>query len=113
ADQVVLISGDAPDLPALLVGKIFRGLATADAAVIPADGGGLVALGVKVPVASWYAAAECGLDTSDAMQRLRAASPARRSLSVAPGWHRVRAAADLAALDPDLEGWDATKTLLS
>src|SRR5690606_15824307 len=52
ADQVVLISGDAPDLPALLVGKIFRGLATADAAVIPADGGGLVALGVKVPVTS-------------------------------------------------------------
>lgn len=113
ADEAVLVAGDAPDLPALLVGKVFRGLGSADVAVVPADGGGLVALGVRLPVPGWYGQAGCGLDTPEAVQLLRAAAPSRRALSVAPGWHRVRHANDVARLDPDLEGWDATRTLLA
>lgn len=113
ADEAVLVAGDAPDLPALLVGKLFRGLATADVAVVPADGGGLVALGVHLPVPAWYDQTGCDLDTPEAVELLRAAAPTRRALSIAPGWHRVRHANDIARLDPGLEGWDATRTLLS
>jgi hypothetical protein len=30
-----------------------------------------------------------------------------------PSWRRLRSRADLAALDPDLEGWEATRALLT
>ncbi|HEX6445309.1 MAG TPA: DUF2064 domain-containing protein [Streptosporangiales bacterium] len=111
ADEAVLVAGDAPDLPPLLVGKLFRGLGSAHVAVVPAADGGLVALAARRPPPDWFGTAACGLDSPDALPRLRAAAP-RRALSVAPGWHRIRSAADLGRLDPDLEGWDATRLLL-
>lgn len=112
ADEAVLVAGDAPDLPALLVGKLFRGLGSAQVAIVPATDGGLVALGARQPLPEWYVAAGCGLDTADAAARLPSAAP-RRALSVAPGWHRIRTAADVGRLDVDLEGWDATRLLLT
>jgi len=45
AAYAVIVAGDAPDLPGLLVGKLFRALGTADATVCPAVTGGLVAPG--------------------------------------------------------------------
>jgi len=33
-------------------------------------------------------------------------------VQVVPGWRRQRGPADLAALDPGLEGWEATRRLL-
>lgn len=113
AEEAVLVAGDAPDLPALLVGKLFRALGSADVAAVPAEGGGLVALGVRLPTPDWYDPGRCGLDTLDAVDLLRAAAPTRRAFSTAPGWHRTRHASDVTNLDPDLEGWDATRTLLS
>lgn len=112
ADEAVLVAGDAPDLPPLLLGKLFRGLGSAHVAVVPAVGGGLVALAARRPLADWFVTAGRGLDSSDALARLRAAAP-RRALSVAPGWHRIRTAADVGRLDHDLEGWDATRLLLT
>lgn len=109
---IAVVAGDAPDLPGLLVGKLFRALGSAEVAVCPAAGGGLVAVASRVPVPDWFVRARVGLDTTDAVDRLQAAAPHPRSLGVAPGWHRVRVRADLDRLDPGLDGWDATRTLL-
>lgn len=108
---VVLVSHDAPDLPGLLVGKLFRALSNADAAVCPAEDGSLVALGVRLPAADWLRELAPGPDTP--LTELDAAKPRRLAVGLGPGWHRLRAPADLARLDPGLEGWDATRALLS
>ena len=73
---------------------------------------GLVALASRLPAPAWLANLAVDLDTPDAVTRLRAVAP-RRELVVAPAWHRLRTPADLAALDPGLEGWEATRALLS
>lgn len=111
--QVTLVAADAPDLPGLLVGKLHRGLGSSDVAVLPAAGGGLVALATRAELPAWVAATGVGLDTEDAVDRLRAAAPRRTAVSVGPGWHRVRSAADLQALDRGLEGWEVTRAVLS
>lgn len=113
ADQVTVLAADAPDLPGLLVGKLHRALGSADVAVLPAAGGGLVGLAAPVPVPAWVSGTGVDLDTADAVARLRTAAPRRTAVSVGPGWHRVRSAADLAALDPGLEGWEVTRAALS
>jgi hypothetical protein len=113
ATEAAVLPGDVPDLPRLLLGKLYRALGSSEVAVCPAEGGGLVALAARLPVPGWLASAGTGLDTPDALARLRAAAPSRRALAVGPGWHRLRMAADLARLDPGLEGWDATRTLLA
>jgi hypothetical protein len=113
ADQATVIAADAPDLPGLLVGKLHRGLGPADVSVLPAAGGGLVALAAGADVPAWVTATGVGLDTPDAVGRLRAAAPRRTAVSVGPGWHRLRSADDLDALDPGLEGWDVTRAALS
>lgn len=112
AAYAVIVAGDAPDLPGLLVGKLFRALGTADATVCPAVTGGLVALGARLPVAPWLRAAGPSLDGDSALDHLAAAAPRRGSLRSGPGWHRLRTSADLGYLDPGLEGWDATRALL-
>jgi hypothetical protein len=113
ADEGTVVAADAPDLPPLLLGKLHRGLGSAEVAVCPAAGGGLVALAATLPVPAWLRAADVGLDTPDALVRLAAAAPRRRAMSTGPGWHRIRGPADIAALDPGLEGWEATRALLA
>jgi hypothetical protein len=108
-DEAVVVSLDAPDLPGLIIGKLFRALGRADIAVCPAEGGGLVALAAHLPQRSWMLDAEVDLDTPDGLAALRAAAPTRLAVGVGPGWHRVRTHADLRALDPGLEGWAATR----
>ena len=111
AESVAVVAGDAPDLPGLLVGKLFRALSPADAAVCPAADGGLVALATKVPPAAWLP--DIDLDDVDALDRLRAAAPRRHAVGLAPGWHRLRTPVDVHRLDPGLEGWEMTRALLS
>ncbi|MEP7055457.1 MAG: NTP transferase domain-containing protein [Actinomycetota bacterium] len=111
ADHAVVVAGDAPDLPGLLVGKLFSALTGADVAICPA-GAGLVALGARLPVARWLAGAGVGLDTPDAHGRLAGAAPDSAALVVTAGWHRLRTPADIGALDYGLEGWDITRALL-
>ncbi|MFC4058236.1 hypothetical protein ACFOWE_08025 [Planomonospora corallina] len=108
--QAVLISGDAPDLPPLLVGKLFRALSRAQVAVCPAAGGGAVALAAHLPYPEW---ARAGFDDPDPVAALRAAAPGRRTVATGPGWHRLRTPGDLHRLDPGLEGWENTRALLS
>ncbi|MEU6752809.1 hypothetical protein ABZ914_41880 [Spirillospora sp. NPDC046719] len=124
AREAALIVPDAPDLPPLLLGKLFRALGSAPAAACQAaDGNGLVALAARLPLPAWLAAAlgEPGtvhggsgtvLDAPDALARLRAAAPRPGLVPQGPGWHRIRTPADLRFLDPGLEGWDNTRALL-
>ena len=117
ADEATLVAADAPDLPPLLLGKLHSALTTAEVAVCPADGGGLVALAARLPVAAWLGEADAGrsvlsdLGGSEILSTLRRVAP-RRMLHVGAGWHRVRGRADLARLDPGLEGWEVTRALL-
>lgn len=111
ADEATVVCADAPDLPPLLLGKLHSALTSAGVAVCPAEGGGLVALAARLPVADWVRDAAPRLDDPDAVAALRAAAP-RRALHVGAGWHRIRTPADVARLDPGLEGWDATRALL-
>ena len=94
ADQVTVVAGDAPDLPPLLVGKLHRSLGSAEVAVLPAAGGGLVALAARVPLPGWLLAAGPDLDDRAALDALRAAAPppygGRRGTRLAPGPRRGR-----------------------
>jgi hypothetical protein len=110
AAAVVAVSHDVPDLPGLLIGKLFRALSSADIAVTPAEDGTLAAIGVSVPPADWVVAAAPTFDTR--LSELESSKPRRHAVAIGPGWHRLRSAADIARLDPGLEGWDATRSIL-
>lgn len=110
AAAVVAVSHDVPDLPGLLIGKLFRALSTADIAVTPAEDGTLAAIGTKTPVADWVAEVAPTFDTP--LSVLEARKPRRHAVAIGPGWHRLQSNADLARLDPGLEGWDATRSIL-
>jgi 2-phospho-L-lactate guanylyltransferase (CobY/MobA/RfbA family) len=111
ADEAAIVAADVPDLPPLLLGKLHSALTSAEVAVCPAYDGTLVAVASRLPVPAWLRDLAPSLDDRSALGRLRAAAP-RRALHVGPGWHRVRGHADLARLDPGLEGWEATRALL-
>src|SRR4051812_23080698 len=110
AAAVVAVSHDVPDLPGLLIGKLFRALGSSDLAVCPAEGGSLAAIGVNVPVGGWGQQAAPGFDTE--LSTLEQTKPRRHAVAVGPGWHRLRSTADITRLDPGLEGWDATRSIL-
>jgi hypothetical protein len=110
AAAVVAVSYDVPDLPGLLIGKLFRALGSADLAITPAEDGSLAAIGIKLPTASWVVEAAPTFDTL--LADLENLKPRRHAIGIGPGWHRLRSNADLARLDPGLEGWDATRSLL-
>ncbi|MFG3438925.1 hypothetical protein ACGF0J_16905 [Nonomuraea sp. NPDC047897] len=108
-EQAVVVSGDAPDLPPLLVGKLFRELGRAEISVCPDQRGGAVALACRLPMPGW---AQPDLDAPDPVTELRGQAPGRRMVATVPGWHRLRGRDDLGLLDPGLEGWDSTRALL-
>lgn len=105
----VVVCCDAPDLPQLLVGKLFAALAGADVACCPGERGDLVALAARAPLTEWLLRSEADLDTA-ASDLQRRAPPG--ALVITPGWHRLREPATVARLDPGLEGWPATRALL-
>jgi hypothetical protein len=110
-EQAALIAPDAPDLPAMLIGKLLRPLSTRTLAVAPAIGGaGLLGLAARLPAPDWLP--DLGLAQVDpALLRRAAGKPAE--VAVSPGWHRLAGPDDLGRLDPALEGWEATRALLS
>ncbi|GAA1021824.1 hypothetical protein Aple_092930 [Acrocarpospora pleiomorpha] len=110
ADEAVVVSADAPDLPPLLIGKLFRELGRAEIAVCPAENGGAVAIAARLPFPGW---ATPEFDRPDVVAHLRGQAPGPRRVATGPGWHRLRTPADIARLDPGLEGWDNTRDLLS
>ena len=111
-DEAAVFAADVPDLPGLLVAKPFSALSTAPVAAAPADGGGLVALACRLPLPAWLPV-DIDLDEPYAVERLKAAAPSPGDVVLTPAWRRLRRREDLAALDPDLEGWEATRALLA
>lgn len=103
-----VVAGDAPDLPGLLVGKLLGACEERPAGVLPASDGRLVGLATRLPRPTWLD----GLTLDWTLDRLHAVAP-ERSVVVGPGWHRLREPGDAARLDPRLEGWPATRALLS
>jgi hypothetical protein len=112
-DEVVLVPGDVPDLPGLVVAKVFKALQRADVCLCSerGGGGGLSALGLRLPWPGWVGP-DLDLD-ADPVERLTALAPRRGSLASGPDWHRLRTPASISRLDPGLEGWELTRSLLS
>ncbi|MFI9556871.1 hypothetical protein [Nonomuraea endophytica] len=108
-DQAAVINADAPDLPPLLIGKLFRELGRAQLSLCPSEYGGAVALACHLPLPGW---ADPDLDAHDPVADLRTQAPGRRMVAASPGWHRLRTPDDVLRLDPGLEGWDNTRALL-
>ena len=108
-EQAAVLAGDAPDVPGLLVGKLLQPLTTRQAAVAPAINGGLLGIAARTPVPDWFP--DLDLDGAEPAD-LRDAAPRRALVAVTPAWHRLRGPADLARLDPALDGWDTTRALL-
>lgn len=112
ADEAMVVVGDVPDLPPLLLGKLFSALTTAEVAVCPAEDGRVVAAASRLPVPGWLADLALGVERMDALTVLRTAAPAR-ALHVGAGWHRVTGPVEAASLDSGLEGWEATRAWVS
>lgn len=110
-DQAALVAVDAPDLPAMLIGKLLRPLGSRPVSVAPAIGeAGLLGLAARLPAPGWLP--DLALADADPAA-LRRAAPGPGQVAVSPGWHRLAGPDDLARLDPALEGWEATRALLS
>jgi hypothetical protein len=110
-EQAALLAPDAPDLPGLVIAKLLRPLTSKPVAAAPALGGpGLLGLAANLPVPDWVPPLTLDEVTP---QTLRRFAPDVTDVAPASGWHRLRDADGLARLDPRLEGWDATRSLLS
>ncbi|MEU5940739.1 hypothetical protein ABZ807_16455 [Micromonospora sp. NPDC047548] len=111
-DQTAVVAADAPDLPGLTLGKLLRPLTSRPVAVAPVEGDrpGLLGVATRLPVPGWLPA----LDLDAAVPAdVRRAAPTPGDVAVTPAWRRLRGPVDLAALDPAVEGWEATRALLS
>jgi len=110
-DQAAVLAADAPDLPGLLIGKLLRPITTRPVAVAPAggDGGGLLGVAAQLPASDWLPPLNLAADP----QAVRAAAPHPEQVAVTPSWRRLRGPADLAALNPAIEGWETTRALLT
>jgi hypothetical protein len=107
-DQAAIVAPDAPDLPAMLIGKLLRPLSSRPLAVAPGATGGLLGLAARLPVPGWLPEVDL---TGDAAA-VRAAAPGAGDVAIVPGWHRMSGPEGLSRLDPELEGWEATRALL-
>jgi len=113
AEELVVLPADVPDLPGLVLAKLFKVLHRTDIAVAPEQGGsGCVAIGISLPLADWIPQDAFDLDQNP-FARLSAIAPRRSRCTLTPTWHRLRTPADVAQLDPNLEGWEETRALLS
>jgi hypothetical protein len=109
-DQAAVIASDAADVPGMVLGKLLRPLTSKPVAVAPGGpGGGLLGVAARLPVPDWLG--DHDLDSASPTS-LRRDAPEPREVESTAEWRRLRGPADLATLDPALEGWDATRTLL-
>jgi glycosyltransferase A (GT-A) superfamily protein (DUF2064 family) len=110
AERVVVIGSDAPHMPGLLVGKLFRPLGRVDVTVSPDPRGFAVAIGLRLPIADWIGDIE--LDQPDVVEALSRRAPRRALVRATPGWRRLREQADFVALRASVDGADLTRALL-
>jgi hypothetical protein len=108
-DQAAVLAADAPDVPGMILGKLLRPLESKPVAVAPGGAAGLLGVAARLPAPDWLV--DHDLDTASAML-LRKTAPSPGDVSSTPDWRRLRGPAELASLDPALEGWENTRTLL-
>jgi hypothetical protein len=108
-DQVAVVSADAPDVPAMILAKLLQQLPRRDVTAAPASTGGLLGIAVRLPAPDWLD----GIDLDSDLAEVRAGAPHAGAVGITPGWHRVTGPAGLARLNPAVEGWAATRALLS
>lgn len=109
-DELVCVPADVPDLPGLVLAKMFKVLHRVDLTVAPArNGPGCVAVGLALPAATWIPEP----DLDGPLDALAAAAPTRNRCVLSPDWHRLQTADAVNRLDPRLEGWEETRALLS
>ncbi|HEV8566738.1 MAG TPA: hypothetical protein VGQ92_06520 [Actinoplanes sp.] len=109
-EQAAVIAADAADVPGMILGKLLRPLETKPVAVAPGGpDGGLLGVATRLPPPAWLIDHE--LDRASAMM-LRKTAPRPGDVQSTPDWRRLRGPADLATLDPALEGWENTRALL-
>jgi hypothetical protein len=108
-EQAAVLAPDAPDLPGMLVGKLLRPLSSRPVSVAPALTGGLLGLAVRLPAPDWLPS----LDLDAGVEDVRRAAPQPGQVGAGTGWHRLTGPEALRLLDPGLEGWEATRALLS
>lgn len=109
-DQAAVIAADAPDLPGMILGKLLRPLETKAVAVAPGGrGGGLLGVATSLPAPTWLT--DHDLDAASA-QLLRKTAPNPGDVTSTPEWRRLRGPAELHSLDPALDGWENTRSLL-
>ena len=109
-DQAAVIAADAADVPGMILGKLLRPLETKPVAVAPGGpDGGLLGVAARLPAPAWLVDHE--LDGASPML-LRRTAPQPSDVQSTPDWRRLRGPADLATLDPALEGWENTRALL-
>jgi hypothetical protein len=113
-DVGAVVTADVPDLPGLVIAKPFSALSSALVAATPAITGGLAVLACRLPVPDWLAAIDpLDLDSEKTLPAIEEAAPRRRDVRKTPAWHRMRTVSDIRRLDPELEGWETTRALLS
>ncbi|GAB1694301.1 hypothetical protein [Krasilnikovia sp. M28-CT-15] len=109
-DEAAVLAADAPDVPGMIIGKLLRPLSAKPVAVAPAvPGPGVLGVAARLPLPDWVP--DLDLDAATPMA-LRRTAPQPSLVESTPDWHRLRGPAELAALDPALEGWETTRTLL-
>lgn len=108
-DQAAVIAADAPDLPGMILGKLLRPLESKAVAVAAGGPTGLLGVATSLPAPSWLV--DHDLDTASAML-LRRTAPNPGDVASTPEWRRLRGPAELASLDPALEGWENTRAIL-
>ena len=110
--ELIMVPGDVPDLPEMIIAKIAKALLRADVALAPEVAGhGLAGFGVRLPWPGWLPD-DVDLD-HDPYGRLSELAPRRNLVVHTPGWHRLRRPDAVHLLDPGLEGWDNLRLLLT
>jgi hypothetical protein len=113
ADELVVLPADLPDLPGLVLAKLFKVLHRTEIAIAPERSGtGCAAIGLSLPLADWIPEDAFDLDKNP-FTRLSAIAPRRSRCALSPAWHRLRTPTDVRRLDPGLEGWEETRALLA
>ena len=108
-DQAAVIAADAPDVPGMILGKLLRPLENKAVAVAAGGSSGLLGVATSLPAPDWLV--DHDLDTASAML-LRRTAPRPGDVASTAEWRRLRGPAELASLDPALEGWENTRALL-
>ena len=109
-DQAAVIAADAADVPGMILGKLLRPLESKGVAVAAGGpGNGLLGLASGLPAPTWLV--DHDLNTATAAL-VRQTAPTPGEVASTPEWRRLRGPAELASLDPALEGWENTRALL-